>query len=123
MNGEKNNEFIEKAISYKNAAVNGYKSGKFDKELAYSTILMSIENYLVGFLENINIVPLSHTFTELTEELLNAGAIDKAFSEEIAKIDRHFNLCSLDPFTMPVVTDDLISWLFSIADNLENLHS
>ena len=118
----KTNQFIENGISYKKSAINGYSSGKFNKELTYSTILMSIENYLVGFLENTGIVPLSHTFTELTGELLTTGIITGEFASEIKKIDEHFNLCSLDPFQMPVINDDLIHWIFTIADNLGKLH-
>lgn len=116
---------IKGADSYYNSAKKSfYKSDKFNEELVFNILTMSVEKYLVGLLMSKDNMPMNHVIKYLLEETEAYFSLDKTIHEQLAKVDDYLYICSMDDFTKKVpAKEELENILLAVEKLKEFTHA
>ncbi|MDF1550365.1 MAG: HEPN domain-containing protein [Bacteroidales bacterium] len=111
---------IKGADSYYNSARKAfYKDSKFNTELIFNILTMSIEKYLVGLLMSKGIMPLNHVIKHLLKETEEHFKLDVIIQKHLAKVDDYLYICSLDDFTKKIPSKEEMENIMVAVEQLK----
>jgi HEPN domain-containing protein len=112
---------IKGADSYYNSAKKSFYKGdnKFNEELVFNILTMSVEKYLVGLLMSKGNMPMNHVIKYLLQEAEEYFTLDKIIHEQLAKVDDYLYICSMDDFTKKVPSKEELENILLAVDKLK----
>ncbi len=113
-------KMIKGADSYFNSAKSAFiKGSKFNGELVFNILTMSIEKYLVGLLMSKGIMPVNHVIEYLLKETDEYFKIDKIIQKTLATVDDYLYICSMDNFINKIPSNEELDNLIAAVDKLK----
>lgn len=115
-------KMIKEAESYFNSARRGfYNSKKFNEELVFNIITMSVEKFLVGLLMSKGIMPVNHVIKHLLEETEEHFTLNESIKKTLSVIDDYLYICSMDSFTSKIPSKAELEELINATGMLKEL--
>lgn len=71
---------------------------RFDTEVAYNLLGMSLESFVMAILDIHKSLPDNHTFTDLMDALETVAPVDISLRERILKYESIQSICSVDKY-------------------------
>ena len=112
--------YYEEGAKFLGTAVGWHKKGnKFNNELKFNMLSMSMERLLISLLLYHETMPYSETVTGLLREVKPFVEWPDEFVQEVKKLNKFMFLCSLDPDSSKAPSDNELNEVFDIANKLE----
>ena len=112
--------YYEEGVKFLGTALGWHKkNAKFNNELKFNMLSMSMERLLISLLLFHNTMPYSETVTGLLREVKPFVEWPEEFVREVKKLNKFMFLCSLDPGSSKAPSDSELEEVLTIAANLE----
>ncbi len=112
--------YYNEGVQYLKTA-NGWhaKGKKFNNELKFNMLSISMERMLVGLLLFNDEMPYSETVNGLVREAMPFVNWSDEFVKEVKKLNKYMFLCSLDPDSSKAPNDAELEEVYGIAQQLK----
>lgn len=113
--------YYNEGVQYLQTA-NGWhaKGKKFNNELKFNMLSISMERMLVGLLLFNKEMPYSETVTGLVREAKPFVNWSEKFIKEVKKLNKYMFLCSLDPDSSKAPNDSELEEVYALAAQLKD---
>lgn len=112
--------YYEEGVKFLSTAVGWHeKANKFNNELKFNMLSMSMERLLISLLLFHDVMPFSETVSGLLREVKPFVDWPDEFAKEVKKLNKFMFLCSLDPGFSKAPDDSELEEVFKIARQLE----
>ena len=112
--------FLKEGDQYLKAATPKKEKSRFNNEIRYNLLSMSLEGYVMAILDFHNSLPDNHTYTDLMNGLEKVITVDKSLKERILKYENIQSICSIEKYHTSAPTneelDDLDGAIREIKD-------
>lgn len=96
------------------------EKSKFNPEIRYNLLSMSLESYIMAICDYNNVLPDNHTYTDLIDCLEKVTTIDPGLKNRILRYENIQSICSIEKYhrTAPNETelDDLKGAIVEISE-------
>ncbi|PWE00576.1 hypothetical protein [Marinilabilia rubra] len=91
---------------------------RFDTEIAYNLLGMSLEGYVMAILDIHNSLPENHTFTDLVDALETVYPLDVKLREKILQYESLQSICSVDKYQREKPSSDAVDDLRTAVNRI-----
>ena len=115
-------DFLKEANDYYKLSIGGLKRKNiFTNEILYNTISMALEKYIMALFVSHNELPQCHTLKTMAKEMKKFVELDDDLIEQLYYYDNMQNLCSLANYDKKSFTDDDISNMVLVLEQVKTL--
>jgi hypothetical protein len=91
-------DFLEEGKNYFLKAKRWSESDKYNKDLIYNMILISIEKNFMAICMKNKYLPENHTISDLVDAVKRVIGIDKELEMKLMEIEKYQNICSVNDY-------------------------
>jgi hypothetical protein len=102
-------------------AAGKHGSFRFDTNISYNLLGMSLEGYVMAILDVHNSLPENHTFTDLVDALETVYPLKSDLKERILKYESIQSICSVDKYIREKPTHEAIDNLRMAVSEIGNI--
>ncbi len=113
--------FLKEGDQYLKAATPKKEKSRFNNDIRYNLLSMSLEGYIMAILDFHNALPDNHTYTDLMNGLERVMKVDKSLKERILKYENIQSICSIEKYHRTPPTDEELSDLDGAIREIKNL--
>ena len=115
------NDFLTEGNNYFNKARKWAKEGKFNNDVIYNLILMSIEKNFMALMMKNNYLPENHTLSDLVEGVNQIFSLDKTLEKKLLEIEKFQQICTIHDYARK--TEDIkdIELVVQLGEEVNNL--
>jgi hypothetical protein len=113
--------FFKEGEQYLKAATPKKGKSKFNNEIRYNLLSMSLEGYIMAILDYHNALPDNHTYTDLINGLEKVMTIDSTLKERILKYENIQSICSIEKYHRTMPTDEELDDLDGAIREIQSL--
>ena len=113
--------FLKEGEQYLKAATPKKEKSRFNNDIRYNLLSMSLEGYIMAILDFHNSLPDNHTYTDLMIGLERVMTVDKSLKERILKYENIQSICSIEKYHRSAPTDEELDDLYRAIREIKNL--
>ena len=98
--------FLKEGDQYLKAATPKSEKSRFNNDIRYNLLSMSLEGYIMAILDFHNNLPDNHTYTDLMDGLERVMDVDQSLKERILKYENIQSICSIEKYHRSAPTDE-----------------
>lgn len=98
--------WLDQGDKYMKAASPKTGKSKFNNDILYNLVSMSLESYIMAILDFHQSLPDNHTYTDLMTALETVVDVDSGLKERILKYENIQSICSIEKYHREPPTDD-----------------
>lgn len=97
------------------------KRFRFDTDVAYNLLGMSLESFVMAILDVHHSLPENHTFTDLMDALGTVCPVDNALREKILKYESIQSICSIDKYQRENPSEEAVNELREAVKQIRDM--
>ena len=98
-----------------------FKKMRFDTDITYNLLGLSLEGYVMAILDVHNSLPENHTFTDLMDALETVVPVSPEMRESILKYESIQSICSVDKYQREKPTLEAVNDLRESVKKIRDL--
>lgn len=98
--------FLKEGDQYLKAATPKTEKSRFNNDIRYNLLSMSLEGYIMAILDFHNSLPDNHTYTDLIDGLEKVMSLDQSLKERILKYENIQSICSIEKYHRSAPSDE-----------------
>lgn len=113
--------WLRNGEKYFTAACPEGKKSRFNPDLQYNLLSMSLEGYVMAIAGFHNCLPYNHTFTDLVESLEQTISLDPELKTRILKLESIQDICSIEDYYRGIPSETVLAELRDAVDQVGDL--
>lgn len=97
------------------------KKFRFDTDVAYNLLSMSLESFVMAILDIHNSLPENHTFTDLMDALETVRPVDTSLRKKILKYESIQSICSVDKYQRENPSEEAVNELREAVKQISDM--
>ena len=114
-------DFLDEGKNYFYKAKHWQEKGKFNKDLIYNLVLMSMEKNIMAICLKNNKLPENHTITDLVEAFKNIAELDADLEKQLLEIEKYQNICTIDDYERKTGSIEDIDKVVRLGNEINDL--
>lgn len=114
-------EFLVDGKNYLKKAVVWAKNGKFDNDVIYNLILISIEKNIMAICMSNSYLPENHTLSDLVYALKKVQEIDPILENDLLEIEKYQMICSVNDYARSTTQIKDINFVLDVGQKVYDL--